>query len=533
VSNPKDLRELLAADGADAVRALAENAGPAGEPDSRTEAPARKSAQINGRPAIGLPRPGRPLSEFAAELGAVLAPHGMYSRGGHAFHVDATGTKLEAVDPQWIRTWAERNVALYKVGSDNNGDPARLPHSMTLDVASSLVVSDQFLGELPELRRFAPVRMPVMRDGGEIELLRNGFDDATRTLTNPDGCAYATDLDPEAGKAVLDDALSEFPFPDERSKAAAVSAMLTVYADGLLPEGSTVPAFVYLANAEGSGKTTLAMLAGVPYGAPTAKPAPTSETEWQKRLLALTMSGQRLAILDNVRGHLNSPSLEAYLTATRYGDRILGVSKEFEGDADAVILITGNGLTVTPDLRRRCIFIELFMSELRAEDRTFRRRLDAPAMLEMQPDLLAALWALVRGWDEAGRPAPSRDNASSSRWAEIIGGIVEHAGYACPTVSAEIENGGDTDTRDIAALGEVMEPGEGMTFVELVELCAEKGLFDRFTDDRDGDDPGKLSRKAKSAFSRLLKSYDGRFVAETKRFVVKGKGHARRYVVAR
>ena len=33
----------------------------------------------------------------------------------------------------------------------------------------------------------------------------------------------------------------------------------------------------------------------------------------------------RLAIFDNVKGHLNSPSLEAYLTATSYGDRILGV----------------------------------------------------------------------------------------------------------------------------------------------------------------------------------------------------------------
>jgi hypothetical protein len=72
------------------------------------------------------------------------------------------------------------------------------------------------------------------------------------------------------------------------------------------------------------------------------------------------------------------------------------VSKEFSGEAGAVVLLTGNQLTVSPDMRRRALMIELFMQELRAEDRQFRRILDETAMLEMQPRLLAALWALVR-----------------------------------------------------------------------------------------------------------------------------------------
>ena len=361
-----------------------------------------------------------------------------------------------------------------------------------------------------------------------LELLPHGFDSESLTLTDPNGCRYALDLDPDAGCSIIEDTLAEFPFPDARSKAAAIAAMLTVFAGGILPDGSTAPCFVYLANAEGSGKTTLATLAGIPYGALAAKPAPTSEAEWAKRLLALVMSGQRLVILDNLRGHLNSPSLEAYLTATHYGDRILGVSKEFEGEADAVILITGNRLSLTPDMRRRSIFIELFMSELRAEDRSFKRRLDSPAIMDIQPDLLAALWALVRKWDEAGRPGTARINASFPRWSEIIGGIVECAGFECPTAPAEIEDGGDTDTRDIAALGDAMETGERLTFAELAEKCTELGLFERFTGDRDGEE---LSRKAKSAFPKALKPYSGRTIAPGKTFVVDGKGHSRRYEV--
>jgi hypothetical protein len=240
------------------------------------------------------------------------------------------------------------------------------------------------------------------------------------------------------------------------------------------------------------------------------------------------MSGQRLAILDNVRGHLNSPSLEAYLSATHYGDRILGISKEFEGEADAVILITGNRLSLTPDMRRRSIFVELFMSELRAEDRTFKRRLDPPAILEMQGRLLAALWSLVKGWDEAGRPKGSHGNASFPRWADTIGGIVEAAGYASPATAPDLEDGGDSDTRDIAKLGEAMDPDERMKFAEVVDLCAELGLFERFTSDQDDD--GTLSRRAKRGFANVLKTYHGRTVAAGRMFKIDGKGHSRRYL---
>lgn len=529
----KDARDLLNSEGPEAVAELARNAKrwrPTPEPEQSTEAEgdALEVETLNGKPAVELPCIGRALGDFAADVGDMLASSGVYARGGHAFTVDGSGKRLEAVDPQWLRTWAEQELALFKRCKTSSGEAIRLRHSISLDTAKALVVAPQFLDALPEIRRFHPVRLPTLREGGAVELLPHGFDAETLTLTDPNGCRYSTELEPDAGKAILDDALAEFPFPDERSKAAAVAGMLTVYAGGLLPDGSTAPAFVYLANAEGSGKTTLATLAGIPYGALVAKPAPTSEAEWAKRLLALTMSGQRLAILDNVRGYLNSPSLEAYLSATHYGDRILGVSKEFEGEADAVILITGNRLTMTPDMRRRSVFIELFMSELRAEDRTFRRRLDAPAMLEMQADLLAALWALVRGWDEAGRPGGSRSNASFPRWAETIGGIVECAGFANPAQPAELEDGGDTDTRDIAALGEAMETGQRLTFAELVELCTERGLFERFTEDKDDD--GNLTRKAKRAFPHALKPYNGRTVAEGKRFRIEGKGHARRYL---
>jgi hypothetical protein len=235
-----------------------------------------------------------------------------------------------------------------------------------------------------------------------------------------------------------------------------------------------------------------------------------------------------LLLLDNLKGHLDSPSFEAYLTATKFSGRILGVNKKFSGEADATVLLTGNRLTVSPDLRRRCIFIELFMQELRAEDRVFKRRLDPPAILEMQPQLLMAMWAIIKGWDAAGRPPASKINASVPRWSEIIAGLVEWAGWSCPSVPAELEDGGDTDTRDIARLGEAMTIGNAMKFSELCELCEELGLFERFIAWMDDSDKGREMRRK---FSAVLKTYAGRTIAPGKRFLSEGKSHSRRYAV--
>lgn len=485
---------------------------------------------LNGRPAIELPCPGRPLSDFAAEMGRMLAGRGVYSRGGLAFTVDHATKQLAPVDPQWLRTYAEREVSLFKHAKNAAGLAITLRHSMSLDTAKALVVAPQFLEPLPEIRRFAPVRMPVMREDGRIELLPLGFHEETRTLTDPNGCQMLEgfeEVSPELGAKAIRGALAEFPFADERSKAAAVAAMFTVYAGGLLPPASTMPAFIYMANAEGSGKTTLAQLAGIPYGVTEAESKPNSEEEWQKALLALVMSSRRLLLLDNLKGHLNSPSFEAFLTATKFSGRILGVNKKFSGEADATVLLTGNRLTVSPDLRRRCIFIELFMQELRAEDRIFKRRLDPPAILEMQPQLLMAMWAVIRGWDAAGRPPASKINASVPRWSEVIAGIVEWAGWSCPSAPAELEDGGDTDTRDIARLGEAMPLGSPMKFSELCELCEELGLFERFIA---WLEDGEKGNKVRREFSAVLKTYAGRMIAPGKRFMSEGKSHSRRYV---
>lgn len=118
-------------------------------------------------------------------------------------------------------------------------------------------------------------------------------------------------------------------------------------------------------------------------------------------------------------------------------------------------------------------------------------------------------------------------NSSFPRWCDTIGGIVEHAGFACPTAPAEIDGMGDTDTRDIGKLAAEIVPGKRYAFAELAELCMEHGLFERFTSDTEC---GELTRRAKSGFAKTLRQYDRRAIAPGVKLFIEGDGHAGRYL---
>jgi len=483
---------------------------------------------INGKPALLLPGDGRLISDFADELGELLNGHGIFNRKGAAFTLDHEGQRLKLAEAGWLRTWVESQVVPFKKGSSENG-PIKIVKTMAKETADAVLVSPQFLDQLPQVERFHPCPMPWLRDAGKIELLPLGLDHASGTFTSDPGFQIEAMQFTEA-KVEIESLIAEFPWADDggRSKAVAIAAMLTTFAGGLMPAKATKPVFIYTANAEGSGKTTLAQLAGTPYADTPAEAAPRDETEWQKKLLSLVISGRRLVLLDNLKNHFNSPSFEAYTTSATFGGRILGGSREFTGEAGATILITGNGLTFTPDLRRRALMVELFMRELRAEDRSFRRRLTPATITAMRPRILSALWGIVTAWNLAGRPPASRMNTSFPEWCETIGGMVEFAGWGCPTAPAQIEGMGDTDTTDFAALAAAMKPGRRYEFDELATISEDTELFDHILSDKEN---GSLTRRAKKRLSEVFKRFNGRRVTASGHFEVLGKAKTRRYMI--
>src|SRR4029453_7426562 len=191
--------------------------------------------------------------------------------------------------------------------------------TMSAEDAQGVLCAQQFLSHLPHVEKVATARLPVMRRDNVIALPQTGYDPESLTLTAPQ-CDYNEVMPLSEAKRVIDELLSEFPFADSgRSKAVAVSAMVGLFAAGLLPKGALRPVFIYLANAEGAGKTMLAKTAISPiHGWVKTDGDLKEKAESSKELLTAVMEGRSYTLLDNCKGPLDSAQLEAFVTSVRW-----------------------------------------------------------------------------------------------------------------------------------------------------------------------------------------------------------------------
>jgi hypothetical protein len=278
-------------------------------------------------------------------------------------------------------------------------------------------------------------------------------------------------------------------------------------------------------NAEGAGASTLVSCAVVPViGRLLTGVKSDDDNETRKALTTAVRESRVVMLFDNQKTRLSSPALEAFVSAPEWSDRLLGVNQTLNGPNFVTVFVTANGCTFSPDMRRRSLVIELRLEVERAEDRQFSRPLDLPMLLALRPNILAACWSLVRHWHEQGQPSPSRLHSAFPRWAEVIGGIVQAAGFPCPLDTARVAISADEDGEAMRRLVEVMQPGAPHTFADIVRLCQSNKCFNGLV----GDPGAKPNNASRVTLARLLGRYDHRLV-ESRRFLIEGKSHHRRY----
>lgn len=478
------------------------------------------------RPKVMLPGDDRILSAVAEDCGDHL--QGMFFvRNGEVLLVEEGEAKR--ITPQRFRTEVENHVIFYREKRSRDG--AIYPNcTMFESEAAGILASPQFTSKLRPLKRIHSPRLPVLRSDRTIELLPTGYDPETRILTlgTP---AFQENMTVSDARAVIDDLLSEFEFGDEtRSRAVSVAGLVGMVGIGLLPSGSLRPVFIVTKNAEGAGATTLARCIVWPIvGSAAATTLPDEDAETRKLLLTAALDARPAVILDNVKHKIGGAALEAFTSASVYEGRRLGANESIRCPHSTTVICTANGASVTPDMRRRSLFIELHLSVERAEDRRFRRPITDSVLSEFRPQVLAAVWALIRHWDEIGRPAPSRTHSSFPEWAQVVGGIVESSGYGCPFETPQkVVETVDEDAAAMRDLVAAMELGRRYNNRELIDLCRSEDLFSGLV----GRPEDEMDRSRRSAWGRMLSRYHARAVGEH-RFFSEGKEHKKRFWVER
>ena len=128
--------------------------------------------------------------------------------------------------------------------------------------------------------------------------------------------------------------------------------------------------FIYNANTERSGKTLLCKLALIPfYGKMAVQTWTKKEEDLRKAIDAEMLGGARYIVFDNVRGHIQSPAIEALMTNALWTGRVLGRTEMFQVRNQATIFFTGNDCTVSADMANRCLVCDLFVEEANVQER--------------------------------------------------------------------------------------------------------------------------------------------------------------------
>jgi hypothetical protein len=398
------------------------------------------------------------VREIAIQLGGLLKRLDIFRLGQGREVVTVEGGRIVPMDAMRFRTWIQKHVTTFK----NTRDFVK-EETLGIEATGTVLKCDDFLAQIPQLTGIAPVRLPVMRDGG-VELLEPGFDEATGVFCE-DAVGYRTNMELEEALEVFDRLLRDFDFPDgkwneSRSGAVQFAAMVGSYCRWMFEPGTIRPQIVYSANQPGSGKSLLVsmVLSAVEgLGASTDFPlSPRGGIDEGKisEILAMTARNREASLwFDDSPPWIKSNSLNKFVTSARHKGRILGKATGYDEESVTQVYITGNMIEVTPDLMRRSLVCELFVPG-DASEKTPQEVLTAKILAQpgRRAELLAACWAVVSCWDFEGRPTMPGGPAGFEDWMGPINGMASVAGLRDPGERPDLPMSGDTTEKEFREL---------------------------------------------------------------------------------
>jgi hypothetical protein len=298
------------------------------------------------------------------------------------------------------------------------------------------------------------IEAPTLRKDGTV-LDVPGYDPKSGLFFDPGGVVFRKITDKPTKKemvdslALLKDVIRDFPFVDDDddesaegenrgrlSRAVALAGMLLAVSRRSLP---TAPAIGIDANQAQTGKTLLAqVMAIMNTGRKTAeRPLSGSEEERRKTIGSALVAADPVILFDNIEGmSIGGAFISMVLTAESFADRKLGVHEQIGAPTNALMLFTGNHLTVAGDATAGRVLISKIVTETKLKDRKFEHRDLETYVKENRPALVHAALTILRGFIVADRPGiPSRSRFRE--FGDLIGNALVYLGEMDPCLSED------------------------------------------------------------------------------------------------
>lgn len=295
--------------------------------------------------------------------------------------------------------------------------------------------------ELPELHGF--VETPTLTPEGRI-IDTPGYDLETGLFS-----AFATikgyqrpsnqpsRLDRQAALSLLTSLFETFPFVDDADRSAMLAGVLTALLRRMLP---AAPMFAITAPTPGTGKTllceSLAIVATDRRASVLSLGHDDAETE--KRLTGVLLAGDAVISIDNIERPLKGDLLCQVTTQQFVRLRPLGGSGMLNIPTHALLIATGNNLSIVGDLKRRVVLVRLDAGTERPEQRAFDK--DQLAMItSRRGEIITAALTLVLSYLAAGAPGIEKLHALGGFevWDRMVRRPLVWAGLPDPLSASE------------------------------------------------------------------------------------------------
>lgn len=440
----KSPREQAKASGASAARPVADKDRPTIEVTSDLEDVVHQVLEV---------LPGDPqLYQRGGQLVRIV--HDAEPKGSRAKF--AVGTpRLRAVDPA-VLTY--RVAALAKFTRwDARTDEMRnaRPDSAAVSAVASL-------GEWPGVRPIVGVaEAPILQPAGTIFDVA-GYDEVTGYVYEPSADFgripdRPSREDARRALAELSEPFAEFPWAKPAGLMAAVSAVLTLLARPAID--GPVPAVLFDKNTPGTGGSLCTdVVALIATGRPAPRMSwPEKPEECGKILDAYALRSPPLVNFDNITPAVpfTGASLDKYLTADVVELRILGRTEAPCVLWRALIMGSGNNISVTGDTVRRVVTARMETALERPQDRDGFRILDLRAWCRLhRVRLVRAALTVLRAYIAAGRPSVGlKPWGSFEAWTALVPSALVWAGGASPLdARLDTSDGGDPELAALAAI---------------------------------------------------------------------------------
>ena len=190
--------------------------------------------------------------------------------------------------------------------------------------------------------------------------------------------------------------------------------------------------------------------------------------------------------LDNLKGKMNSSTLDQLITSRHQTFRRMGGQEMVTLPFDAPIFVTGNDLEKDDDAWRRYLSCYLFEAG-NPQDRVVENLLDDDVLEsdEWRSEALSALWSFVRTWHEKGMPKGGKRLASFEQFSVLMGGVVTSCGYSDPLEKPAEDDGMSPEQADFLTMvhgiyRDMVQDGETkrvLTFNDMAMFARREEVF--------------------------------------------------------